>query len=387
MDPRKAALNDFLGYARNALEKHSQDAVRAGKLPPEDARKSLATFDERKGLVLNAFDRQVGGAEIPSMPSMPKLPTGKFNMNKVPGPEEIEKQIDALVNFNPADHIAPAIQPILDKSLWMFIPEVRGSIKQIVGTFFLLGSIEELPIFGPLIASSMDVATAFMPALAATAQNMLPNIIGLAPIPYAAFVGEAAGYIFSSVMMFMTLMTQVSRGEFLEALESSAGLLPVIGTTLMTYVNKGKKIVEKAMEMKQKIVVSLAQIQGLVIFLLPKLTKKAGEILAKIVPILQNLIAKSLEILGPYAKDVLKNIEKAKTTALIYLLKPSNLFLEKVGPVLKQAKQRLNTIKREEAKEEALEDPTPPVGGRYTKRTLRKKRRNRKVRKSRRKLY
>jgi hypothetical protein len=343
MDPRKAALQGFLDYSRDSLNHHMNNAILRGELPKEEAEKTLATFDERKNLILDTFDKQTGGAM-----KMPKVP--QINLGNAPSTEEIQEDIDKLINFSPADHIAAPIKPILNVGLSIFIPGVRDTIKKIVGTAFVLGSLEQLPIFGPIIGSSLDIATTFMPTLAVTIQNILPNIIGLAPIPYAAYIGEIAGYVFASTTLFMTLMTQVTRGEFMEALEAGAGLVPVVGTTLMTYVNKGKKIFDKTMEMKQKIVVSLAKIKGLVLYLLPMVSKKVAKLLSKLLPIFDTVIK----------------------SAAAYLIRPANMVLDNVKPFLNSVKGRLSKIEKLQAARK---------GGRYTKYTRKTKRKSRLTRK------
>ena len=334
MDPRKAALKEFLDFSKGSLTHHINQTVNGGKMRREEADNYINTFDERSNLILDRMDRELqkqqGGAEA------------EANLDKLMSPEKIKADIEELINFDPAEHIAPTIEPIVDSTIWVFVPGIRDTIKKIIGTVFILGSAEKLPIFGPLIGSSMDVAAAFMPALATTFQNMLPNLIGLAPIPYAAFIGEGVGYVFSSVLMFNTLMLQAGRGEFIEALEAGAGLLPVVGTTLMTYVSKGKKIFDKAMEMREKIVVSLAQIKGFALYMLPLVSKKVASTLTKILPIFD---------------VVLK-------TASSYLMKPAKFILDNMSPLLTAAKTRLASLKK--------------TGGRYTKKTLRHRRKHRK---------
>jgi hypothetical protein len=354
MNSERKALQEFLEYSRNALKIHMQKAIQEGKLPERDAEKSLANFDDRSDLILQAFDKQVkqsGGAL--SVPAM-KGAIPSIDLGKAPSPEEIQKEINDLLNFDPAEHIAPAIKPVLDNTLWVFIPSVRDTVKRIVGTVLLLGSLEDLPIFGPLIGSSMDIAAQFMPALGTTFQNILPNIIGLAPIPYAAFIGEAAGYVFSSVMMFMTLMTQASRGEFIEALEAGAGMIPVIGTTLSLYVSKGKKIYDKAVEMKQKIITSLSKIQGLIFYMIPLVSKKVAKILEKILPIFTVIIKKGA----------------------VYVIRPATFVLDNMKPLLETAKARLASL--EEVKK---------GGRRYTKHTRRARRKNHRARQTRANRY
>jgi hypothetical protein len=344
MDPRKAALQEFLQYARNALAYHIGESVNRGEMTVQEAQKNLNTFDDRSQLVLNAYAKQVGG--------LPKVELKKINEMKIPSEAEIQKEVDALINFDPAEHIAPAIKPVLNQALPIFADKYQNRIKKIVGSVFLLGSIEELPIFGPLIASSMDISTTFMPALATTFQNMMPKIMSLIPVPapMAAIAGEVAGYVFSSVLLFMTLMTQVTRGQFMDALESVAGLLPVVGTTLMEYVGRGKELYEKAMAMRQKVLVSLAQIQGLIRHLAPLLQKNFGKIFGSLAPIMAIVIR----------------------SATTYALQPATFILTFVKPALSMAKSRLATLERATALKK---------GGKYAKRTRhRKKKSSRKTR-------
>jgi hypothetical protein len=345
MDPRKAALQEFLQFARNSLAHHIQKSVDQGSLSTSDANKALNNFDERVELVLESFSKQEGG--LPK--DLPKLDTAAFekgmkSFDKIPSEAEIQKQIDELVNFDPAEHIAPAIKPALNQVLPIFAEKYKKKIKQLVGTVFLLGSIEELPIFGPLIASSMDISTTFMPALAATFQNMLPKVMSLVPVPapMAAFAGEASGYVFSSVLLFMTLMTQVTRGQFMDALESVSGLVPVVGTTLMGYVTKGKELYEKGMAMKMKVLISLAQIQGLLRHFGPLLQKNFGKIFGSLAPIMAIVIR----------------------SAATYALQPANMILTFVKPALGLAKARLAVLEKASALKK---------GGRYPRRTLRRK--------------
>lgn len=356
MDP-KQALQHFLDYSKDSLNRHMNQAVQEGKLAASDAKRTLDNFEDRSNLILETFDReaQKGGAlKLPGK-GMPKLGNAMGALKTAPSPEEIQADIDRLINFDPAESISPTVKPILNTGLSVLIPEVRDRVKKFFGLFFLMGSLEKLPIFGPLIQSALDVSTAFTPALAATIQNMLPNIVGLAPIPYAALIGEAAGYVFSSAMMFFTLMTQVSRGEFLEALEAGAGLVPVLGTTLMMYVNKGKKVYDKLMASRERVLVSLAQIKGLILYLLPMISKKAAKLLGKALPIFDILL---------------------KSTAS-YLVGPANLILQNLKPVMESAKARLGALEKAELAAAAV---AAKGGRRYTRRTRRIRHRNRKSR-------
>jgi hypothetical protein len=357
MNAQRNAVKSFLDTTRKIMVYHFGKALREGKLSQKDYDMSVDNFDDRSKLILDVFNKQKGGAlpalpasiatEIPTADSLKsaaigKLPPGMQGIAKI-SPEQIQAEIDRLMAFRPKDALPDAIEPVVEKSLWIFIPEVRETIKQLVGSFFVLGSLDKLPIFGPLIATAMDVTVAYLPALGATIQNVLPNLVALAPIPYANFIGEAAGYAISAVTMFITIMTQASRGEFLGALEGVAGLVPVFGTTLMTYVNKVNNVYQKIEARRQKIMASLEQIQALLLFALPMATKKAQELIVRVLPIF-NAIFKA---------------------SAVYIIRAANVVLDNVQPIVAAARKRLQK------------------GGRYKK--TRHSRRSRKIRRTRRK--
>jgi hypothetical protein len=342
MNAQKNAIKSFLDTTRKIMVYHFGKALREGRITQKDYDASVDNFDDRSTLILDVFDKQKGGAlpkglptslptslpeglptEIPTTNSLKaaaigKLPPGMQGLAKI-SPEQIQAEIDRLMAFRPKDALPDAIEPVVEKSLWIFIPEVRETVKQIVGSFFVLGSLDKLPIFGPLIATAMDVTVAYLPALGATIQNVLPNLVALAPVPYANFIGEAAGYAISAVTMFITIMTQASRGDFMGALEGVAGLLPVFGTTLMTYVNKVNNVYQKIEARRQKIMSSLEQIQALLLFVLPMATKKAQELIVRVLPIF-NAIFKA---------------------SAVYIIRAANIVLDNVQPIVAAAKKRL----------------------------------------------
>ena len=340
MDPRKQALQEFFTNSKKILQGHLEQAAKQGTLNKDDIQALLDTYDDRAKLVLNVLNREAGkqtqggGANLLNSATTAvaradgavgqaeaALGQAQGAMNKLQAysPEQMQQDIDKLMHFQPKDALPNTIKPVVDENLWIFVPQVREQVKQVLGAFFLVGSLEKLPIFGPFVGAAMDVATAYLPALAVTVQNMLPNIIGLAPIPYAAFAGEAAGYAVSAVMMFFTMMTQISRGEFMEALEAMSGLVPVVGTTLMSYVNKAKKLYEKYQERREKIMQSLAQMQALLLFLVPIATTQ-----------IKPLLMKALPIFNVFFKEAAKYAEV-----------PANMIIDNIRPIVKAAKDRL----------------------------------------------
>jgi hypothetical protein len=339
MDPRKQALQEFLTNSKQILKHHLETSAKQGKIKGTDIEEMLATYDDRAQIILDVFNReaslkqQEGGGVLDKAEGAMGQAQGAMNqaqgamgqaqgaMNSLQAysPDQIQKNIDKLMHFSPKNSLPNTVEPVIEKSMWIFVPQVRETVKQILGSFFVLGSLEKLPIFGPFVGAAMDVATAYLPALAITVQNMLPNLIGLAPIPYASFAGEAAGYAVSAVMLFFTVMTQVSRGEFVEAVVASTGLIPVVVTTLMSYVGKGKKLYEKYQERRDQILQSLAKIQGLLLFLLPLATSKVKPLITKLFPIFNTFLKEA----GKYAEV------------------PANFVINSLKPIVKAAKDRL----------------------------------------------
>ena len=354
----KEAFQNFLDDTRDIFAGHLNTAVRQGKLSLEESNTYLNRFNERSEMLLGAFNinrpKKGGALSIPQIPNVPQVPTmnalkGKATnaaLSKISGvagipklsANDAEQLIQAIQDFKLKDAIPTSIEPYVDKSLWVFIPEVRDTVKTVVGSVFILGGIEKLPIIGPMIATAVDVTAAYLPSLAVTIQNMLPNIVALAPVPYANFIGEAAGFAVSAIVLFLNIMINISRAQFSEAFQSLVGLVPVFGTTLMTYVDKFNKSVALIQERKEKIMKSVEQVQALVQYAIPMATQRVAVIFNNYLPFLNDVLEKG-----------------------------SNRILMTVEPLVNQAKSRLQTLKREQA--------TKQTGGRKRryKKTMRRK--------------
>ena len=340
----KEAFQNFLDDTRDIFAGHLNTAVKQGKLSFEESNSYLNTFNERSKLLLNVFQNQKGGAELASMNLGQKAMNSALSkVSGIAGVPKLSTQdanqlLEAIQSFKLKDAIPTSLEPYVDQSLWVFVPEVRDTVKTVVGSVFILGGIEKLPIIGPMIATAIDVTAAYLPSLAVTIQNMIPNLVALAPVPYANFIGEAAAYAVSAMVLFLNIMINISRAEFSEAFQSMVGLVPIFGTTLMTYVDKFNKSVALIQERKEQIMKSVNQVQALVQFAIPMATERVAVILKDYLPFL---------------KDVM---EKGADQVLLY-----------VGPAVNSARKRLQTLKKEQAKNQK--------GGRKRryKKTLRRK--------------
>ena len=240
-----APLKTFLGNSRQALNRQLTGVPEKAEL--------LKRFDTRSAALLQ---------KVPALP---------------PSAAKLQADLQRLVNFRPEDSLPEGIEALMDRFLWMFIPDAQQKVKRLMGMVFFLGTLRDLPIFGPFVGASMDIVSGYLPVLASTVQTTVPNLVGLLPIPYAAFAGEAVAYAISAMMMFFNVMTTASQGEFDEAAITILGLVPVLGPNLMNFVTKGQRIYEKLEENKEAILTSIEEIRGVVLLFLPTAIQFVGK--------------------------------------------------------------------------------------------------------------
>jgi hypothetical protein len=159
-----------------------------------------------------------------------------------------------------SDLLSPTISDALDNLLGIFIPEVREPIKSALGLGFILSYVEQLPLFGPLVGSALDLTAAVLPTLAVTAQNIMPTLVSLIPLPYMSFVGMGIGWAFSFVLLYLTMLIGLSRKKFGDSVEAVAGMIPILGATAMNVVQKANLTAAKLNDRRQQVVESVSEL-------------------------------------------------------------------------------------------------------------------------------
>ena len=105
----------------------------------------------------------------------------------------------------------------------------------------ILETVERAPALGPFISIWLDAATATLPVIANTIQNITPTIVGFLPIPEAGPIGSMIGWGMSAIFVFMAIGINMSRGHFGEGFINSFLLVPFVGTSLHNAAIKGEK--------------------------------------------------------------------------------------------------------------------------------------------------
>lgn len=155
------------------------------------------------------------------------------------------------------DLLSPVLSSALDNLLAIFIPEVREPIKAGLGFAFILTYIEQLPLFGPLVGAALDITAALLPTLAVTAQNLMPTLVSLIPLPYMNFVGIGIGWAFSFVLLYVTMLIGISRKKFGASVEAISGMIPIMGATAMNMVQKANITAAKLNDRRQEVAESV----------------------------------------------------------------------------------------------------------------------------------
>jgi hypothetical protein len=142
----------------------------------------------------------------------------------------------------------------------VFIPEFRAPLQLGLGVVFLLNYIEKLPMFGSIVGAALDMTAATLPITAVNIQTSVPLLFSLIPLPYMNFVGMAVGWFFSAMLLFVAIMIGVSRMQFGAAIEASAGLIPVVGTSAMNFVRTSNTTLGKLNQKRQKVVADFLEV-------------------------------------------------------------------------------------------------------------------------------
>lgn len=130
------------------------------------------------------------------------------------------------------------------------------------GYLYFLKGLEQNPDQGPLVSTTLDVVAQGLPTLASTIQTIAPQLIGALPIPSAAIAGVIIGWIMSAFLLFLAIITNLSRKNFGAAFVTSMALLPVVGTSIMNAAKSLERITGKMSDRRQRLVGSVNKLFG-----------------------------------------------------------------------------------------------------------------------------
>jgi hypothetical protein len=127
---------------------------------------------------------------------------------------------------------------------------VRMTVRQIVGFLFILDTVENMPAFGAMIAIFFDLVKVGLLLSAGMSTSVLPQLIGLIPLPLMGTVGTAIGWFISMGFLMAYASISFSRKEFSDTMRSILMMAPVVGGVLgntfqSAVVQTGTKIVNR----------------------------------------------------------------------------------------------------------------------------------------------
>ena len=130
------------------------------------------------------------------------------------------------------------------------------------GYLYFLKGLEQSPDQGTLVSTMLDVLGQGLPTLASTIQTTAPQLIGALPIPSAAIVGVVLGWIMSAFLLFLAIITNLSRKKFGAAFVTSMALIPVVGASIMNAAKSLERIAGKISDRRDRLVKSVRSVFG-----------------------------------------------------------------------------------------------------------------------------
>jgi hypothetical protein len=131
------------------------------------------------------------------------------------------------------------------------------NFDRFVPIVFMLYSLEQIEVLGPLIATFLDSITLGLPILGELLSTGMKTIVMLAPIPYAGFVGDLLAYFVSLIFIMISSTMSVSRKQFGTSFVVGLGAVPFIGEQVSDAALLFEKSVERYEFNKKKFLTSI----------------------------------------------------------------------------------------------------------------------------------
>lgn len=134
---------------------------------------------------------------------------------------------------------------------------MHSTIRMTIPFIFTLDAIEQLPAFGVLIGSGLDLLKLGLYSSAGAMNSIIPPLVGLIPVPLAGTVGIMVGWFMSVGLLMAYAAISLSRREFTDTLKAVLAMVPVMGTllanTLQSVVTTGTKMANRYEKLKFQI--------------------------------------------------------------------------------------------------------------------------------------
>ncbi len=122
---------------------------------------------------------------------------------------------------------------------------------------FFLYSLEQFEMIGPFVSMALDSVTLSLPVMSDLASTGVESLFMLLPIPYAALIGEIAGYIIGTLFLLFAIMLNMNRKHFGSAFKVSLELIPMFGDILAEAATNLEVAMERATASRERMLKSL----------------------------------------------------------------------------------------------------------------------------------
>jgi hypothetical protein len=134
---------------------------------------------------------------------------------------------------------------------------IRMTVHTIVSFLFPLDTVEKIPAFGAIVGVFFDLVKAGLLVSAGNSVTILPQLIGLIPLPLAGTVGTAIGWFISLGFLIAYASISFSRKEFSDTMRSILMMVPVVGSvlgnTFQSFVGTGTKVANRYEQLKMQL--------------------------------------------------------------------------------------------------------------------------------------
>lgn len=110
--------------------------------------------------------------------------------------------------------------------------QIRSTVMMILPFLFPLSMVEDIPAFGAMVGVFFDLTKVFLMATAGMSTSILPQMIGLIPLPLMGAVGMAIGWFISLGFLMAYAAISFSRQEFSDTMSGILTMAPVVGSLL-----------------------------------------------------------------------------------------------------------------------------------------------------------
>jgi hypothetical protein len=134
---------------------------------------------------------------------------------------------------------------------------IRMTVRTIVSFMFPLDTVEQIPAFGAIVGVFFDLVKVGLLVSAGNSVTILPQLIGLIPLPLAGTVGMAIGWFISIGFLIAYACISFSRKEFSDTMRSILMMVPVVGSVLgnsfQSVVGTGTKVANRYEQLKMQV--------------------------------------------------------------------------------------------------------------------------------------